>query len=148
MTNTSILAAFERMWQHVIAIVGNKSDLDHTHDDMYYTEAEMDNFIDTALNAAKSYTDESAVAYSLSKNGTTIILSGTDDSVSTIEESVTVATDDNAGNVVLQSSAAIASMSEAVKQELIEATLASLTTETLTFVLDDGSTVTKEVVVK
>ena len=32
MANTSILAAFERMWQHVVAVVGNKADVTHTHD--------------------------------------------------------------------------------------------------------------------
>ena len=32
MTNTSILAAFERMWQHVVAALGNKADIDHTHE--------------------------------------------------------------------------------------------------------------------
>ena len=32
MANTSILAAFERMWQHVIAVVGNKADVEHSHD--------------------------------------------------------------------------------------------------------------------
>ena len=47
MANTSILAAFERMWQHVVAVVGNKSDLDHTHDDIYYTEVEVDTKLDT-----------------------------------------------------------------------------------------------------
>ena len=42
MANTSIIAAFERMWLHVVAAVGNKSDISHTHDDKYYTEAEID----------------------------------------------------------------------------------------------------------
>lgn len=32
MANTSILAAFERMWQHVLALVGNKANIDHTHE--------------------------------------------------------------------------------------------------------------------
>lgn len=31
MANTSIFNAFERMWQHTIAALGNKSDSDHTH---------------------------------------------------------------------------------------------------------------------
>jgi hypothetical protein len=31
MANASILAAFERMWQHVIAKVGEKADIEHTH---------------------------------------------------------------------------------------------------------------------
>ena len=50
MANTSIKAAFERMWQHVVAQLGNKADKNHTHDyaatshnhdDKYYTEAEI-----------------------------------------------------------------------------------------------------------
>lgn len=32
MANASILAAFERMWQHITAVLSNKSDTDHTHD--------------------------------------------------------------------------------------------------------------------
>ena len=31
MANTSILAAFERFWLHVVALVGNKANIDHTH---------------------------------------------------------------------------------------------------------------------
>ena len=43
MANSSIYAAFERMWQHVIAALGNKANLDHAHDDIYYTKEEIDN---------------------------------------------------------------------------------------------------------
>lgn len=39
MANPSILAAFERMWQHTIAELGNKADLDHTHDE--FTNEEL-----------------------------------------------------------------------------------------------------------
>ena len=42
MANPSIYAAFERMWQHVIAAIGSKANLDHNHDDEYYTEVEID----------------------------------------------------------------------------------------------------------
>ena len=42
MANTSILAAFERMWQHVVIALNGKSDLNHNHDDKYYTESEID----------------------------------------------------------------------------------------------------------
>lgn len=42
MANSSILAAFERMWQYVIAELNGKSDTAHTHDDRYYTESEID----------------------------------------------------------------------------------------------------------
>lgn len=42
MANPSIYAAFERMWQHVIAAIGSKANLDHNHDDEYYTELEID----------------------------------------------------------------------------------------------------------
>ena len=31
MANTSILAAFERMWQHTVAALGNKANVDHSH---------------------------------------------------------------------------------------------------------------------
>lgn len=42
MANASILAAFERMWQHVINKLSEKSDVSHTHDERYYTESEID----------------------------------------------------------------------------------------------------------
>lgn len=35
MANTSIFAAFERMWQHVVALVGGKADSEHNHNDTY-----------------------------------------------------------------------------------------------------------------
>ena len=41
MDNPSILAAFERMWQHVVSAVRSKADADHNHDDKYYTETEI-----------------------------------------------------------------------------------------------------------
>lgn len=41
MANQSILAAFERMWQHIVAALGNKSDIDHTHSE-FYTKADHD----------------------------------------------------------------------------------------------------------
>mgnify|MGYP003293975293 CR=1 FL=1 len=46
MANTSIYAAFERMWQHIIAKLGTKADMYHNHDDMYYTETEIDAMIE------------------------------------------------------------------------------------------------------
>lgn len=42
MANQSILAAFERMWQHVVNALSNKADAEHNHDDAYYTESEID----------------------------------------------------------------------------------------------------------
>lgn len=33
MANTSILAAFERMWQHIVTALANKSDVGHIHSD-------------------------------------------------------------------------------------------------------------------
>lgn len=41
-TNASILAAFERMWQHISVALSQKTDIDHLHDDRYYTEGEID----------------------------------------------------------------------------------------------------------
>ena len=43
MTNPSIIAAFERMWQHVLAAVETKADSGHLHNDTYYTKTEIDN---------------------------------------------------------------------------------------------------------
>lgn len=38
MANQSILAAFERMWHHIVAALGNKSDVDHSHPEFYLKE--------------------------------------------------------------------------------------------------------------
>ena len=38
MANQSILAAFERMWHHIVAALGNKSDVDHSHSEFYLKE--------------------------------------------------------------------------------------------------------------
>lgn len=43
MTNKSIYDAFERFWQYVVVAIGNKADALHTHNDKYYTKAEIDN---------------------------------------------------------------------------------------------------------
>ena len=43
MANASILAAFERMWQHVVVLMSNKADSNHNHNDLYYTKNEVDN---------------------------------------------------------------------------------------------------------
>lgn len=39
MANASILAAFERFWQHTVAALGNKADASHTHDEATQTAA-------------------------------------------------------------------------------------------------------------
>lgn len=60
MKNSSIYAAFERMWQHVVALVGSKANIDHAHDDTYYTEAEVDAIIapiDASLNTKAEQED-------------------------------------------------------------------------------------------
>ena len=46
MANQSIYAAFERMWQHILAVVGQKANVNHTHEDLYYTQTEVDTKID------------------------------------------------------------------------------------------------------
>ena len=35
MTNSSIYSAFERMWQHIVARIGTKADINHNHDNLY-----------------------------------------------------------------------------------------------------------------
>lgn len=80
MANISIYAAFERMWQHVVAKLGNKSDITHNHDDLYYTQVQIDTKLESksdvshnhdsaydakgaaaeALTSAKNYADSAA----------------------------------------------------------------------------------------
>ena len=70
MANTSIFAAFERMWQHVVAALGGKADINHNHDDKYYTEVEVDtklSAIDIPVQSVNSKTG--AVSLSASDVG-------------------------------------------------------------------------------
>ena len=57
MANSSILSAFERMWQHTVNALSNKSDITHTH-----TAAEVGadqvGSAAAALSLAETYTDE------------------------------------------------------------------------------------------
>ena len=65
MANTSIYAAFERMWQHIIALVGGKADVIHNHDDLYYTETEVNTKLEeTSTSIVNMINDlSSEVAY-------------------------------------------------------------------------------------
>lgn len=42
MANTSIYTAFERLWQHVVAALGNKADVNHTHTEIVSSPWTMD----------------------------------------------------------------------------------------------------------
>ena len=57
MANSSIYAAFERMWQHVTAAVGSKASINHTHDDVYYTEVEIDSKLESKANVSHNHDD-------------------------------------------------------------------------------------------
>lgn len=77
MANPSIFAAFERMWQHVVSALGHKAEINHDHNDTYYTEAE----IDEQLSSVNAAIDNMA-------NGTTPV------------QSATKATQDANGNII------------------------------------------------
>ena len=57
MANTSIFAAFERMWQHVMAVVGNKADLKHSH--VAEDVTDLQTIVDEALSESVLYTEQS-----------------------------------------------------------------------------------------
>ena len=63
MANTSIKAAFERMWQHVITKIEEKADIDHTHDVVasatHATTADSATKATTASSATKATQDAS-----------------------------------------------------------------------------------------
>jgi hypothetical protein len=52
MANTSILNAFERMWQHITIALNNKSDANHNHDDVYYQKVEIDNKLESKADVS------------------------------------------------------------------------------------------------
>ena len=59
MANTSLLSAFERMWQHVVAALGNKSDADHTHE-----ASDITSGILPVANGGTGRTDAIPIVYS------------------------------------------------------------------------------------
>lgn len=75
MANTSILAAFERLWYHVVIALNNKSDISHTHDDRYYTETEIDDTLspinDKIDGSIKSLSVSGKIITYTKNNGTT-----------------------------------------------------------------------------
>ena len=76
MANSSIYAAFERMWQHVTTAVNKKADANHSHNELYYTETE----INTKLDETKTYADNVGLNI---KND---LLNGAGDAYDTLKE--------------------------------------------------------------
>lgn len=70
MTNKSIYDAFERFWQYVIVTVGDKAERQHSHDDIYYTKAEIDNKL---ANAGGGGTGGMVVSGALLSPGYTVM---------------------------------------------------------------------------
>lgn len=74
-----------------------------TSSKLYLTEESLEALVD----GSKKYTDETMVSYQISKNNTTITLTGTDGNVTSVEETVTTVQDDGQGNVTLETAIAI-----------------------------------------
>lgn len=97
MANLSIYAAFERMWQHVIAALGGKADSEHTHDE-YATEESVDTKISNVNTSITNIVDgTTTVAKATSADSATS--ADTADSANTAT-SATKATQDGSGNVI------------------------------------------------
>lgn len=96
MANSSIVAAFERMWHHVTSALSNKSDISHSHDDMYYTEAEINVKI-SDINTSIGNVDTSVTNII---NGTTVVPNANNAENSNIANSANKATSDGDGNII------------------------------------------------
>lgn len=86
MTNPSIFAAFERMWQHVVALTGGKANAVHNHDDLYYTEAEVDGMVsgfETTDGAASKLAEAKTYAETQASGAVTSAGSAADTKIST-----------------------------------------------------------------
>lgn len=106
MANTSILAAFERMWQHVAAALGNKSDISHNHNDLYYTDAEVDTKL--AAKADSSHNHSNYVPTSRTVNG------------KALSSNISLSASDVGADVSGASSSALASAKSYVDAEITE----------------------------
>lgn len=67
MANKSILAAFERLWQHVVIALNKKSDTDHIHDDIYY-KTEVDTLLTSKANSSHNHDASNITSGTLSSN--------------------------------------------------------------------------------
>lgn len=99
MANTSIYAAFEKMWQHVIAKLSEKASADHSHDDDYYTETEIDSKLSSVNTSISNITNGNTVVaeatHAVSANSATTASSCTGNAAT-----ATKATQDASGNVI------------------------------------------------
>lgn len=113
MTNTSIKDAFERMWQHVIAKLGDKANIDHNHNEMYYTESEVDSKLLAVNTNITNITNGNIIVkeaeHSMNADSATTANSAT---------SATKATQDGSGNVIVETyetkSDALAKLAEVI----------------------------------
>ena len=55
MTNPSLFAAFERVRQYIASALSSKSDIGHKHDDVYYTESEIDTKLSGKASASHDH---------------------------------------------------------------------------------------------
>lgn len=100
MANQSIYSAFERMWQHIVAAIGNKADKTHVHDDRYYTEEEIDGALANFTNGTVTVKEaEHAASANTATSATNANHAITADSAVSAD-SATKATQDANGNVI------------------------------------------------
>lgn len=81
MANTSILAAFERMWQHIVTALANKSDVGHIHSDATqstsgFLSAEDKTQLDNGGIPIVTATSTDGVSYTATVDGITALTSG------------------------------------------------------------------------
>lgn len=95
MANQSIRAAFDKMWQHVVAKLGDKANVDHNHNDMYYTESEVDSKI-SAVNTNITNITNGSVIVKEAEHATNADIATTANTAT----SATKATQDGNGKVI------------------------------------------------
>lgn len=71
MANTSILAAFERMWQHVVLALNSKSDAAHTH-----TLADVPDTANKKSSYLATASSTNGIAYTATVEGVTSLYTG------------------------------------------------------------------------
>lgn len=79
-----------RLWAHIVLNLDTKADIDHNHDDVYYTEAEIDERIDEVSNAVIDLSNTASTNYNesiigLSVDGKVVTYIKGDGSVHTFE---------------------------------------------------------------
>lgn len=142
MANTSIYAAFERMWQHVVTRLSDKADINHAHDEY----ATVEDFNEFGTEVGTSFIEIGDAIEDII-DGTTPVAKATHSSTADSATTATKATQDAKGNVIDTTYATNASVNQIATnaQSYIDEAINTLAANVAYIDENDNETVTLSV---